>query len=49
MVSEVGQRLEQLDPVSQSLVCEMFEQFEKQLWMFELSAIRLLTQAQSGT
>lgn len=38
-VSEAGRsrlaRLEQVDPVSQSLVCELLEQIEKQLWMFE--------------
>lgn len=40
-VSEVArsrlERLEQVDPVSQSLVCEFLEQLEKQLWMFESS------------
>jgi starvation-inducible DNA-binding protein len=40
-VSEAGRsrlaRLEQVDPVSQSLVCEFLEQIEKQLWMFESS------------
>lgn len=40
-VSEAGcgrlERLEQLDPVSQSLVCELLDQIEKQLWMFESS------------
>ena len=40
-LSEAGRsRLEELghaDPVSQNLVCELMEQVEKQLWMFESS------------
>jgi starvation-inducible DNA-binding protein len=40
-ISEAGrsrlERLEQVDAVSQSLMCEFLEQIEKQLWMFESS------------
>jgi starvation-inducible DNA-binding protein len=40
-VSEAGRsrlaRLEQIDPVSQNLVCELLDEIEKQLWMFESS------------
>ena len=40
-VSEVGrsrlERLGQADPTSQNLVCDLLEQMEKQLWMFESS------------
>jgi len=40
-ISEVGrsrlERLEQVDSVSQNLVCELLEQVEKQLWMLESS------------
>jgi starvation-inducible DNA-binding protein len=42
-ISEVGhsrlERLDEVDPVSQSLVCELLEQIEKQLWMFESSRV----------
>lgn len=42
-LSEVGRsrldRLNQCDAVSQNLVCELMEQIEKHLWMFEASRI----------
>ena len=40
-VSQAGRsrilRLERIDPVSQNLVCDLLEDIEKQLWMFESS------------